>query len=292
MPEAVEAVETEAVETKAIETKAIEAVPRITHQIWMQGWSELPAKFAENVDLLHKLNPEYEHMQWDDAGLRHQCSILGPDVVAKYDSFQHLVQRVDLGRYVVAYNFGGVTVDVDMKSFKPISATPGLATSDFIVSQSAFPATLVGFINNALIMVKPQHPLLLEIITEICAFGAKEEDYMTKEMYIGATTSPSPITPFYRIIKAHPSEVKIIDSRYFEPCFSVDPVCTPNGEAIMDHKHELSWFSGGFKVFVSILIVVLYLVFLVALPGYLLYVTVKNYKVTSPMKIARTGRLK
>jgi len=242
----------------------------------MQGWSELPTKFAENVQLLHTLNPEYEHMQWDDAGLRHQCAALGPDVVAKYDSFQHLIQRVDLGRYVVAYNFGGVTVDVDMKSFKPISATPGLSTSDFIVSKSAFPADLAGFINNALIMVKPQHPLLLKIIREICAFGAKEEDYMTKEMYIGATTGP--LATFYRIIMAHPSEVKIIDSRYFEPCFSVDPICKPDGEAIMDHRHELSWFSGAFKVFVSILIVVLYLMFFLALPGYLLYVTVKNYK--------------
>ncbi len=267
-------------------------VPKTTHQIWMQGWSELPAKFAENVELLHRLNPEYEHMQWDDAGLRLQCAVLGTHVVAKYDSFQHLVQRVDLGRYVVAYNFGGVTVDVDMKSIKPLDKTPGLATSDFIVSQSAFPANMVGFINNALIMVRQHHPVLLEIIEAICAGSAKEEDYMSKEMYIGATTSPAPSSPFYRIIMAHRSEITIMDSRYFEPCFSVDPVCAPDSTAIMDHRHELSWFSGGFKVFVSILIVVLYLVFFVALPGYLLYATVKNYKITSPMKIARTGRLK
>jgi mannosyltransferase OCH1-like enzyme len=191
---------------------------------------------------------------------------------------------VDLGRYVVAYNFGGVTVDVDMKSFKPISATPGLLTSDFIVSRSAFPATLVGFINNALIMVKPHHPLLRQIITEICAFGAKEADYMTKEMYIGATTGP--LAPFYRIIMANPSDVNIIDSRYFEPCFSVDPICRPDGEAIMDHQHELSWFSGTFKVLASVLIVILYVLFFLVLPGYLLYVTFKNYKPTASASAA------
>lgn len=244
-------------------------IPKITHQIWMQGWSELPAKFAENVELLHRLNPEYKHMKWNDAGLRLQCALLGPHVVAKYDSFQHLVQRVDLGRYVVAYNFGGVTVDVDMKSFKPISATPGLATGDFIVSQSAFPATLVGFINNALIIVKPHHPVLLEIINDICALDAKEHDYISKELYIGATTG----VPFYKIIKRRKSEVTIIDSRYFEPCFSVDPICSPDRAAIMDHRHELSWFSGGMKLFVSVLILVLYVVFFLVLPGYLLFVT-------------------
>ena len=244
-------------------------IPKITHQIWIQSWSELPTKFAENVELLHSLNPEYEHMKWDDAGLRAQCALLGPHVVAKYDSFQNLVQRVDLGRYVVAYNFGGVTVDVDMKSYKPISATPGLATSDFIVSQSAFPATLVGFINNALIMVRQHHPVLLEIINAICACAAKEEDYISKELYIGATTGE----PFYRIIMERQSEIRIIDSRYFEPCFSVDPICSPDRTAIMDHRHELSWFSGGMKLFVSVLIIVLYVVFFLVLPCYLLFVT-------------------
>jgi len=253
-------------------------IPKVTHQIWLQGWSNVPEKFKENIALLHSLNPEYKHMTWDDASLRTECSKIGPHVLAKYDSFKYLIQKVDLGRYVVAYNWGGITVDTDMKSFKALDMTPGLSESDFIISSSAFPANMLGFINNALIMVKKRHPILLEIIEAICASNVKESDFSSKEFYIGATTSPRPMTPFYDIIISHINEITILDSRFFEPCFSVDPVCAPDSKAIMDHKHELSWFSGLVKILAQILIILLYILIFAVVPYYLLKTFIRNYK--------------
>lgn len=42
-------------------------IPKITHQIWLQGWKSLPPKFKGNVESLRTLNPGYTHMVWDES---------------------------------------------------------------------------------------------------------------------------------------------------------------------------------------------------------------------------------
>jgi len=210
------------------------------------------------------MNPDFEHMQWDEESLREECAKVDPAVLTKFDSFPHLIQKVDLGRYVVLHNYGGVTVDTDMKSLKSIIATPHFTEHDFIVSSSAFPTNLAGWINNALIMSSPQHPILHELIMSIAHCQRKESDFTSKELFIDATTSPS---KFNSILGRHRSEILVLDHRYFEPCFSVDPICAPGEQSIMDHKHELSWFNGITKLLCQILIVLIYGLLYIGIPG-------------------------
>jgi mannosyltransferase OCH1-like enzyme len=240
------------------------SIPKITHQSWLQGWDKLPEKFKGNVGLLHTLNPDYKHMQWDEQGLRAECAKVGPEVMDKFDSFKYLMQKVDLGRYAVLYNYGGISVDTDMKSFKSIDATPGFADHDFIVSYSAFPGNALGIINNALIMVKKEHPVMRKLIMRIVACKAKEAEFPSKELYIGATTSP---TMFNTIVYENFSEVHVLNNVFFEPCFStIDPVCRPSNKSIMDHQHELSWFNGWMKLFVQFLILLMYAFIILIIP--------------------------
>jgi len=239
-------------------------IPHRTHQIWLQGWANLPDKFKPNVQGLHELNPSFEHLQWDEQSLQKECARVGPAVQAKFDSFPHLIQKVDLGRYVVLYNYGGISVDTDMISLKPIAGTPNFAAHDFIVSSAAFPISLTGLINNALIMCRPQHPILHELIMSIANCQLQAADFASKELFIDATTSPS---KFNSILGSHTKEVLVLDYSYFEPCFSVDPLCSPTARSIMDHRHELSWFNGITKWLCQILIVALYIILYVGLPG-------------------------
>jgi mannosyltransferase OCH1-like enzyme len=194
---------------------------------------------------------------------------------------------VDLGRYVVLYNYGGISVDTDMKSLKPIESTPHFneSESDFIVSYSAFPANLAGWINNALIMCRPHHPILLELITSIADCRRIAEEFSTKELYIDATTSPS---KFNGVLYRHLSDIVILDHTFFEPCFSVDPVCRPGPVSIMDHKHELSWFHGYTKLLGQLTFIVLYVALYVGLP--ILAVIGLYYGISYIMKAGRPGR--
>lgn len=231
-------------------------IPRITHQIWLQGWNALPPKFKGNVESLRTLNPGYTHMVWDEASLRDECRKLFPAVLAKFESLPYLVQKVDFGRLIVLYAYGGISVDTDMKSLKPIDTTPKIDTAELIISLSAFPGNMIGQTNNAIVLAKPHHPLLLELITRMTTVTAKESDFLTKELYLNGTTGPSLQNTFFY---EHKGEIVFLDHRYYEPCFSVDPVCTPSKESIMDHKHEMSWISPWAKVLLKILIGLVYI---------------------------------
>ena len=242
-------------------------IPRITHQIWLQGWDSLPPKFKGNVESLRTLNPGYTHMVWDEVSLRDECRKLFPAVLAKFNSLPYLVQKVDFGRLVILYAYGGITVDTDMKSLKAIDTTPKIDTAELIVSLSAFPGNMIGQTNNAIVLAKPHHPLILELITRMTNLTVKEGDFLTKELYLNGTTGPSVQNAFFY---EHKGEIVFLDNTYYEPCFSVDPVCRPSQESIMDHKHEMSWMSDWMKIVCKILIGLFY-VALCVVPLALIY---------------------
>ena len=239
-------------------------IPRITHQIWLQGWDRLPTKFHTNVELLQSKNTNYKHMKWDERSLRQECEKLG--VAKKFDSFPYLMQKVELGRYVILYTYGGISVDTDMKTLASIDSTPYIDMADCIVSRAAFPLNIMGHTNNAILLVRPQHPLLLNIITQISKSTAVEEDFMTKELYINGTTGPSFVDG---IIQKYKDSIVLIDNKYYEPCFSVDPICRTQADTIMDHQHELSWIHPMFHILFKILFILLYLTPVIL--GYVVY---------------------
>jgi hypothetical protein len=117
-------------------------------------------------------------------------------------------------------------------------------------------------------MCKKQHPILLELIQSIIHTKLNERDFSSKELYIDATTSPS---KFNSIVYKHFSDIVILDHTYFEPCFSVDPICRAGEGSIMDHQHELSWFHGNAKILAQILIVLLYILLFVGIPLLLIW---------------------
>ncbi len=223
--------------------------PKIIHQIWLQGWENVPDKYRKNIDRLHTLNPDFTFKQWDEKSLQAECAKLGQEYLDKFNSFDLLMLKVEFGRYVVLYNYGGISVDTDMFSLKTIESLPDL-DHDFIVSGSAFPANMVIKTNNALIITTKHNYILKDLIDTIVSSKHKRKDYLTKELYINSTTGPN---AFVSIIKKYP-EAYILDHKYFEPCLSVDLLCRTKEDSIMDHQHEMSWINPFFKVLFTIII--------------------------------------
>ena len=243
-------------------------IPRITHQIWFQGWDKLPAKFQVNADALAQMNPDYTHMKWDEQSLRAECLKMGPEVAAKYDSFPIMMQKIDLGRYAALYHYGGVSVDTDMVQLKPIDVTPDIHAASLMVSTPGFPMNLMGYTtNSALIITQPQHPILFELIQTIVANTTTQADYKLKEQYIAATTGPNMVAS---VFTKYRDDIVFLDNKYFEPCYSLDPICSVNKDTIMDHQHDLSWQSNAVKLFQQFMFILLYISFIV-IPAGILY---------------------
>jgi mannosyltransferase OCH1-like enzyme len=242
-------------------------IPRTTHQIWLQGWDALPEKFHANVKLLKEKNPDYIHKQWDERSLRQECARIGPQVLRTFDAFPHLIQKVDLGRLVVLYTHGGISVDTDMKPLNSINSTPHLDSAEIMISMGAFPLNIIGHTNNAVILSVPGHPFLRDAIDTICSASLKESDYTTKELYIDATTGPSFMET---VIRRHRDSIVFLDNKFYEPCFSVDPVCSASRDSIMLHQHEMSWVSPFFRDLFRLLFPLIY-VLMILIPLLILY---------------------
>jgi mannosyltransferase OCH1-like enzyme len=168
-----------------------------------------------------------------------------------------MIQKIDLGRYVVLYNYGGITVDTDMVQLKPIDETPNINTDKLIVSSSAFPLKYFGFINNALLIAKKNHYVVKDIIQTIISNNKTASDFLEKTVFIINTTGP---VMFSKIIKNHSDSIIILDNKYYEPCISLDMLCSPGKDAIMDHQHDGSWQNPFIKFMYSILYILLYLI--------------------------------
>lgn len=251
-------------------------IPKITHQIWMQGWDVLPPKFNDNVKALHELNPNYTHMKWDEEGLRLECRKYGDECLKKFDSFQYMISKVDFGRYVLLYHYGGFSVDTDMKPLQGLDKVGEYTgKSDFLISSSAYPFQTM--VNNGIIICRPHHPILKEIIDTIIQDKTRENEYILREMYVHNSTGPLFIA---RQLEKYKDKILVLDNKYFEPCLSVDPYCKVGKESVMDHQHEMSWFTKSGKAildFISLIgfFFLYYFVYIVILV-FIVYILFKN----------------
>jgi len=260
-------------------------IPKITHQTWMQGWNNLPEKFQENVEGLHELNPEYKHMRWDEESLRQECLKYSRACMNKYNSFEYMHSKVDFGRYVVLYNYGGISVDTDMVSLRPIRDTPGLEDSEFFISELSYPGNLVGLKNNAVILCVAKHPIMKECIDLIIKDVRLPSDFKLKEEYVNETTGPIFIG---RLVAKYKDAVKTMDYTYYEPCSPKDPYCEIPDKAIMDHQHELSWTSNTYQFLIWLMYFILHyfwiMLFVAVGAGYLFY---RYFHKSKPSKISK-----
>ena len=243
------------------------SIPKITHQIWMQGFENIPEKFKKNVSDLHKLNPEYEHKQWDEQSLRNECLKYSKECLERFDAFDLMIMKVDLGRYVVLYNYGGISVDTDMVQINSINKTPGINSESFIISRLSFPLGLIGYLNNAILCTSVHNKLMQTMINEIIQDKRKCSDFLLKEICVDTITGPKFIT---RVLKNTNTPNLILDNKYFEPCPGLDLTCKADKNTIMDHKHEASWAS-SYLLYIGMvfIFIIKHIVYIVLIFGFI-----------------------
>jgi mannosyltransferase OCH1-like enzyme len=230
-------------------------IPKITHQIWFQGWDKLPDKFKQNVSRLHDMNPEYEHKQWDEQSLRAECQKLGPAYVAKFDRLKYMICKIDFGRYVVLYNYGGISIDTDMEPVNPLRQISGVDKHDFIACSLPVPF-LNRFINNAVFIVSRENSIMKDLIDTIVPASDVGLELLAKEIYVHFTTGPLVIMWLLRL-----KEIHILPAHTFEPCIpGLDIFCKLTDETIMNHKNELSWIRPSIQFIYRYLLIILMLI--------------------------------
>jgi mannosyltransferase OCH1-like enzyme len=221
-------------------------IPRLTHQIWFQGWDQLPERYNGDSEKLAILNQNWEHMKWDEEGLRAECEKMGPDVLAKFDSFERMIQKIDFGRYVVLYNYGGVSVDCDAECLRPLDRIPGLDRYDFIIGKNALNklenkacsfglSKDLSIVNNATLCCSKENAIMRHLIEFLIENESWNED---PGLDTQLRTGPLILSIFFNKYIDEP-EVSIVDSEIFEPWGNV------TRRTVLNHRYDQSWTGFG-----------------------------------------------
>lgn len=91
------------------------AIPRTLHMVWVGG--DIPAVYNANVSDFIRHNPEWEVLLWTDTNIRMVIERL-----RNRDLFyeeRNIAAKVDLLRYELVRQFGGVYLDADTRSLGP-----------------------------------------------------------------------------------------------------------------------------------------------------------------------------
>ena len=232
------------------------AFPKKIHFIWFQGAQKLPDKYLGNISSFHMMNPNWEHVLWDDRSLQTECSALSSRCLQTYLSFEHMHQKIDFGRYVVLFRHGGTSVDIDMVSLRPfdtLSQVTGQVVDKHEVVISYAPASptearvaMIGtglnfMYNNAWILSKRYAKPMLFLIEEIIkiAFSMQRCGGIFKDKYLCIMSTTGPVA--FTCALAKTKNILILDKKYFENCVGWQDACKPAKEAFVFHEHDNTW---------------------------------------------------
>lgn len=228
-------------------------IPKIIHQIWIQGYDNISQENIKKIEKTKKIHPYWKYILWDENSI---IKLLNEPENIKYkDKFYQFIymhQKIDFAKIMILNKYGGIYIDMDCDVIKKLdSLFEENNNYDFIISKIS---NKIDGVSNYLTCHKFKECYNNGIIiskqnVEICEylmdnFLSQCNYYENKLLCIQNTTGP-PI--FNKLIDKYISKntnrhkILILPYYYFEPC--VGSKCDINDNTHIVHKHELSWLS-------------------------------------------------
>ena len=144
-------------------------IPHIIHQVFLSSPYEdgVPEGFVDNVKSYLEHNPEWTYYFWTNVTARHLLEDRVPHLLPVYDSLTKVVEKGDMFRYVLMYEFGGLYADLDTVNRRPLDSVtmkyPCLLISEpfeHAVLWYEEPYALI----NAMMFCRAKHPLFNQIL--------------------------------------------------------------------------------------------------------------------------------
>lgn len=96
-------------------------IPKIIHNIWIQGYMYLPEKEKKNLLSIKKINPKYKFIFWDEKSIIYLLSKY-PKILEIYKNLEKNGKysypwKSDIARYVIMKEYGGIYCDLDFECY-------------------------------------------------------------------------------------------------------------------------------------------------------------------------------
>lgn len=110
-------------------------VPMVIHQTWKDD--QVPDHWLASKEAWTSLHPDWLYLLWTDADIKAYIQGLRPQAWALFERMEYPIQRVDLWRYFVLHDFGGVYSDLDIMPVKSITEPLGATLGSVFLVNSA-----------------------------------------------------------------------------------------------------------------------------------------------------------
>ena len=132
--------------------KNYQGIPKIIHQIWI-GPNKMPNDCIPFMESWVKKHPDWQYKLWTNEDLESFKPFSGNAL----KNSLNIGCKVDILKYEILYRYGGVYVDVDFESLKPI---------DIIVENSQFFAAIYErtTIGQGIVGATKAHPLMKSMV--------------------------------------------------------------------------------------------------------------------------------
>jgi len=134
------------------------SIPKIIHQTWKT--KEIPDKWKKSQEEWIRLHPDWTYILWTDEDIRNHIKNYHPDFLELHDNYEYDIQRADMIRYFILYDFGGVYCDLDLYPKENIEKY--ISYDDcFVFSSNS------NCFTNSLMISTGKSPIFLDIIKEL-----------------------------------------------------------------------------------------------------------------------------
>ncbi|WP_165026708.1 glycosyltransferase family 32 protein [Dysgonomonas sp. ZJ279] len=195
-------------------------IPHIIHQIWSGDQIPLPNVFKKLSESWKSDYPTWKYEFWDTERIDNFIIEYYPHYLDIYRRYPYNIQRWDTIRYLILNKLGGMYVDFDYESVKPLDELLEGKTCCFSLEQSSKTDTQEDkrIFNNALMACVAEHPFMKKTIEAVFRNEILEYNPIPKFDCVFNTTGPWKLVSLYRnLTQEEKNDIYLIPAKYVTP---------------------------------------------------------------------------
>lgn len=205
------------------------AIPQIIHQVWEGKDEPLPPFLKELGQTWKECHPDWSYIQWDGKKISTFMQ-QHPAYLNIYKNYPYNVQRWDLIRYLILFEYGGIYADFDYECIEPLDGLLNGQSCCLALDPEEHAQIFDKeyIITNALMAIEAKHPFMKQVLDHLLQ-NSSEDDKADKFNYVLNTTGPYMLTRMY---EAYPAKntIRILSHELISPLTKMEINSYVNGK--------------------------------------------------------------
>jgi mannosyltransferase OCH1-like enzyme len=171
------------------ESAAVVPIPRIVHQLWKT--EEVPARWRSAVASVQRYHSGWTYRLWTDGAIDAYVRECHADFYPVFAGFNRHIMRIDVFRYILMHDIGGLYCDLDYEFLRPFDYSD--ASLVLSMERSRSYGDEIDLIANYVFASMPGHPFWRDVLADL-----RDRPPVTRDYYdVGAATGPLLLTRIF-----------------------------------------------------------------------------------------------